>query len=100
MTDLDLCKEVTNEMIKLDFNETLLTKIKNHPLFMDAYSQNTSMQKSLIAMVFYKVIMYSNMNVPKEIRIALNSSADNLGWLDDIKLVILPFIKANETAFS
>jgi hypothetical protein len=37
--------------------------------------------------------------VPAEIRLSLSMSTDAQGWSDDLKLVILPFMKANEDHF-
>jgi hypothetical protein len=36
---------------------------------------------------------------PNQIRLALTSGNDYIDWLQDIKIVILPFLKENEEKF-
>jgi len=91
IVELNLCDLLLDEMKKLEFSPICIEYIKHSQIFIDAYSKETVMQRSLLSVLLYKTMMYSNVTVPKEIRLALNMSNDNIGWLDDIKLVILPY---------
>ncbi|EKD89637.1 MAG: hypothetical protein ACD_33C00023G0008 [uncultured bacterium] len=97
--NIDLIKEMNEELTRLEMSQVIINYIKSDKLYTDAYGKDYRIQKTLLTMLFYKVIMYSSIVVGKNIRLALNEANDVISWLDDIKLVILPFIKANETKF-
>lgn len=99
VADLNLCEELLGEMRRLEFSSSSIDFIKGKQMFVDSYNKESMMQRNLLSVVLYKTMMYSNIMVPKEIRLALNMANDNIGWLDDIKLVILPYLKANENLF-
>lgn len=97
--NLNLCKEIIDVMKVMEFKESSILKIKNDIKFIDAYAKDNSSQKAMLTMIFYNIFMYGNTIVPSQIRVALNIATDITGWLDDIKLVILPFLKENEELF-
>lgn len=99
VADLNLAQTLITEMKRLEFSDVSISYIKGKQLFVDSYNKESNMQRNLLSMLLYKTMMYSNVNLPKEIRLALNMANDNIGWLDDIKLVILPYLKANEELF-
>lgn len=96
---INLCDELVKEMRKLQFNEASIEVIKSDGKFIEAYDKQPIIQKTILTMLLYNVLMNSNTIVPSQIRIALNASNDVIGWLDDIKLVILGFLKVNEETF-
>ncbi len=99
IVELNLCDLLLDEMKKLEFNTICINYVKRSQIFIDAFHKESVMQRSLLSVLLYKIMMYSNINVPKEIRLALNMSNDSVGWLNDIKLVILPYLRENEEVF-
>lgn len=98
-SNINLCQITIDEMIKLGFKESSINYIKNNKYYMSAYNSHYLLQKALLTTIFFRVLMYSNVKVPNQIRLALNIANDSLEWLDDLKLVILPFLKENEDIF-
>ena len=97
--NLNLCQEVLTEAKKLEIKESGIQAIQNNKIFIDAYNHHYGLQRTMLTTLLFKILMSASFDVPPQIRIALNSAGDTLSWLDDIKLVILPFIKVNEDAF-
>jgi len=97
--NMNLCSIIISEMEKLNFKESSVNIIKEHKQFKDAFNKENSLQRTMLTMMFYGILVDSGHIVPSQIRLALNIAADINGWLDDIRLVILPFMKENEDKF-
>lgn len=98
-TDINLCQITIDEMKKLGFKESSILHIKNNEYFKYAYNIHYSFQRAILSTIFFRILMYSNIKIPNQIRLALNIASDSTGWLDDLRLVILPFLKENEDLF-
>lgn len=98
---IDLCIEILNAMTRLEFKEDSIDMIERHQNFVEATTSNPYVQRTQLTMAFFDVMMNgkSEEPVPSKIRMALNYSPNVEGWLDDMKLVILPFLKRNEENF-
>lgn len=96
MENLNLCEEVLKEAQRLCLKQTGLNAIQSNPTFIEAFDKNIGFQRSMLTTMLFKILVSANFQPPAQIRIALNSANDTNSWLDDIKIVILPFIKANE----
>ena len=99
--DINLCNELIAEMKKLDFNDISINRISNDIRFIDAIDKPTVLQKTILTMVLFGILV-DNMKdtiIPSNIRVALNIAPSIEGWFEDIKLVILPFLKVNESTF-
>jgi len=92
---IDLCDELKKELINLNFEESVVSSILNSNKFIEAIGKPSNMQRAILTNLFYTILVNSPVMVPSKIRIALNASTDSIGWLDDYKLVILPFIRHN-----
>lgn len=97
--DINLCFEILNEVKKLEIKESGIQTIQNNKIFIEAYNQHYGLQRTMLTTLFFKILMSASFNVPPQIRIALNSANTTLSWLEDIKLVILPFIAVNQDLF-
>lgn len=98
--ELDLCKEILKEMTKLEFKESSIRQIQYSSYFIEAADKETPMQRALITTVFFRLMVdRGDKYIPKEIKLGLNMANDVLGWLEDMKLVVLPFLKLNEERF-
>ena len=97
--DINVCEEILRDMRNLEFNESSIELIKRDPRFIEAYSKENVLQKTMLTMVFYNVLMNGNSVVPSQIRLGLNIATSVEGWLEDMKLVVLPFLKVNEDVF-
>lgn len=96
---VNLCEEILKEMKSLEFPEEFIGKFKSNELFIDAYSKHYGLQRTILTSLFFRILMSGNFMPPSEVRLALNSANDVVGWLGDIKVVILPFIKENLEKF-
>lgn len=99
MENVNLCEEVLKEAQKLGIKQLGIETIKSNPTFVQAYDKNSGFQRSMLTTMMFRLLMSSTFQPPAQIRIALNSAIDNSSWLDDIKIVILPFVKANEDSY-
>jgi len=98
-TNINVCQELLESLKGLEFNENSINKIKSNIQFINAYDKHHVLQRTMLTMLFYNILMFKDINIPIQVRLALNSGNDVLSWLDDIKLVILPFLKINEEIF-
>lgn len=99
MENVNLCEEVVKEAERLGLKQAGLEAIRTNPTFVQAYDKNTGFQRSMLTTMLFRMLLSGNFQPPAQIRIALNSANDNNSWLDDIKIVILPFVKANEDSY-
>ena len=99
ISELDLCNEIVKEMTKLEFNPISIEVVTNNDRFKDALNKHSILQKTQITMCLYNILMSSGINIPYQIRLGLNIAPTVESWLDDIKIVILPFLKINEDLF-
>lgn len=97
--ELNLCEELIKEMVKLEFSEESITYVRSQSGYAEAWNKEERIQKSMLIMTLYGILVQSESVVPSQIRLALNIANDVIAWLDDIRLVILPFMKANEDKF-
>jgi len=95
----NLCDEIIKEMRNLQFNESNIDLLKNSPRFIDAYDKEHVLQKTMLTMIFHNLLLNGKTIVPSNIRLSLNIATSVFGWLEDIKLVILPFLRLNEDKF-
>lgn len=99
MKDINFCEEIIKEAQKLGLKQTGLDAIKSNPLFIEAFDKNMGFQRSMLTTMLFRILISSNFQPPAQIRIALNSANDNYSWLDDIKIVIIPFIVQNQDSY-
>ena len=96
MYNVNLCEEIIKEAQRLGLKQSALQSIQTNQTFIDAYDKHMAFQRAALTTLLFRVLISGNFQPPAQIRIALNSANDNNSWLDDVKIVILPFIKANE----
>lgn len=97
--NLDLCAEIQAEMCRLGYSAQAIAAVINSNHFMMAQGKPDNIQRTMLIMVFHTVMLNAPSPIPSHIRIALNISNDVTSWLSDMKLVILPFLKENESVF-
>jgi len=98
-TTINLCDEILKEMVNLEFNTTAILKVKDEIHKKNAESVAPNIQKVLLTIIFFKILVNGKHIPPSEIRLALNSGESYVDWLQDFKLIILPFLKENENKF-
>lgn len=99
MNELNLCEELTKTMVKLGFKEEAINHFKSSPQFATAYNSSAPVQRTMLIMYFYNLIMYKPEPVPKNIRIGLNAATESLAWYEDMSTIVLPFIQVNQDIF-
>lgn len=99
MQELNLCEILIEEMKKLEFSETSVAQITANGLFQMAQGEPQQVQRTMLTMALNRIFTLGPYIVPAEIRLSLSMATDCLGWSEDLKLVILPFLKANEGSF-
>jgi len=97
--NLNLCNEIIGEMERLEFDKSSIDFVKANPQFVDAYNKNEVLQKTMLIMVFYGIIINASIPTPTNVRLALNIAPDVKGWLDDMKIAILPWLKGNQASY-
>lgn len=98
--NINLCQEVINEFKRLGLSENKIDIIKNNPIFIEAYDKHYTLQRTMLTTLLFKILLSASFNVPSDIRLALNIGNDVNSWLDDIKLVVIPFIIENNEKMS
>lgn len=96
---LDLCKLLIGEMLKLGFNSKSIECLSTNQLFLDSINKETTIQKNLLTVLLFKTLIYSNLVIPTSVRLSLNIATDNLGWIADLQLAVLPYMKEHESNF-
>lgn len=99
MYEIDLCDIMLKEMRKLEFSERSIAIVENSPQFKQALGQPDTYQRTYLTVLINHIFTMGPWVVPAEIRLSLNIATDCYGWSDDLKLVLLPFLKANEESF-
>lgn len=96
---LDLCAMMLEEMRKLEFSEKTMQYIENSPRFISALGKPETVQRAHLTILINHIFVMGPYIVPQKVRLGLSISTDCRSWLDDLKLVLLPFMKANEDKF-
>lgn len=101
VTEINMCNELVKVIDTLNFSEKSKSAIINSQKWIEAYDKETSVQRTMLIMLFYNILMNGRTKdvVPSRIRLSLNVSTDMRGWLDDMSIVILPYLKLNEEYF-
>lgn len=99
MYELNLCSILIEEMRKLEFKESNISSFLTNPKFESVYSEAPQVQRVMLTMLINNIFAMGPYIVPSNIRLALSISTDARGWSDDLKIVLLPFLKANEDLF-
>lgn len=86
-------------MNKLQFHELSVALILDNTSFQMAQKEPDFVQRTMLTMMLNRIFTLGPYVVPSDIRLALSMATDCLGWTEDLKLVILPFLKANEESF-
>ena len=87
------------EMRKLAFKETSIGSVENAATFVMARKEPMVVQRTMLTMQLNRILILGPFVVPAQIRLSLSMATDCLGWTEDLKLVVLPFLKANEDHF-
>lgn len=95
----NFCSGVVAEMERLEFRVSSVNAVKAQPQFSEAFDKNEQLQRTMLTMLFYNLLISGQTPAPAHIRLALNVATDVNGWWDDMRLVILPFLKQNEDFF-
>lgn len=96
---IDLCASLLTEMQKLEFSEQAMAKMKSNYYFVHAQREQGQSQRSFLTLALNSIFLDGPEVAPSNIRLALNVAHDTNGWLTDMKIVILPFLKANQEKF-
>lgn len=99
MQQLNLCQILIEEMEKLQFEKLSVAMLLDDASFQTAQKEPDFVQRTMLTMLLNRIFTLGPYIVPSEIRLALSMATDCLGWTEDLKLVILPFLKANEASF-
>jgi hypothetical protein len=92
---LDLCEELVKTLRQYEFTNEEIGKVTANPLFIDSINKEDKIQKAMLSLMLYRIAVYSNTDVSKNIKLALNATVSSLHWLDNVKLSVIPFIKNN-----
>ena len=98
-TVTNYCADVVTEMERIGFSQSSVNTVKATSQFIDAYDKGDQLQRTMLTMLFFNIMISGENPAPPHIRIALNVALDVAGWWDDMRLVILPWLKANEDKF-
>lgn len=96
---VNLCEILVREMKSLEFSQRSIDCVKETVMFRQAESLEPVMQRSNLTMVINSIFNKGPSVVPYQIRLGLCMSTDVFGWITDLKLLLLPFLKANEESF-
>lgn len=102
-TNLDLVDEINKEMQKIQMSPELIDKYQATPYYHTASVCSTTgdvmMQKTYLTLALSRVLTGGEFVVPQQIRLGLNMANTVEHWLQDVKLIVIPFMKANEGSF-
>lgn len=93
---IDLCQALSTEMQRLEFLPASIERLQSAAHFKTAFAQPAMVQKTYLTLVLASILNSGEDVVPSQIRLGLNMGTNVLDWLTDIKLIVLPFMKANE----
>lgn len=99
LENIDLCQSLLAEMRNLDFKPSALVAVENSHYFARANGQDPTIQRPYLVLLLNSIFLQGPEVVPSNIRLALNVAHDHQGWLVDLKIVLLPFLKANQDKF-
>jgi len=99
MYDLNLCKELADAMVRLGFSEKAIEHFKSSPQYTTCYESSAPVQRTMLIMYFFNLIMYKEEPIPNNIRIGLNAATESLNWYEDMATIVLPFILVNQETF-
>lgn len=95
----NVTKEILLAMERQGFSENSIKSFKESEAYVKSYSDAPEIQKTVLTMYFFNLLMYKKEPIPVNIRIGLNAATEYQAWLDDMITIVLPFIRANEEVF-
>lgn len=99
-TNLCLVSEINKEMQKIQMSQGLIDKYQSTPYYHTASATSDVMtQKVYLTLALSRVLTGGEFVVPSQIRLGLNMAGTVEHWLQDVKLIVIPFMKANEASF-
>lgn len=99
MNDTCLYADLLEAFKKAGLSAENLNRLQANPEFAKAAGQEPAMQKTLLTIALYNLVMFKGGDIPKPIRLAMNMGRDVLGWRDDIISTVIPFAVLNQDAF-
>ena len=97
--EIDLCQSFLNEMLKLEFKPSAFSVVETNHYFQRAKNELPHIQRTYLVLMLNNIFLSGPEVVPSNTRVALNMAHDHKSWLVDLKLVLLPFLKANQDSF-
>ena len=95
-TAIDLCQTLIAEMQRLEFRGQSIAQVQSSAHYQTSLAQQPLVQKTYLTLTLANLLNSGTDVVPSEIRLGLNMAGNITDWLTDIKLIVLPFLKANE----
>lgn len=95
----DLCEIMVAEMQRLEFSPEVIAMITSNHCFIEAQGKEPHIQRVHLTRLLYRIMMTALDQVPTEIRMATTFASDWLGWSEDLKLTVLPFLRINIDKF-
>ena len=93
---LDLNAEIVKEMKSLQFSQSSIDKFCAHRHYVTSLGQQPMVQKTYLTLALAHFLNSASFIAPSEIRLGLSMGTNPLDWLTDVKVIVLPFLKANE----
>lgn len=98
-TQLDLSSLITEAMTKVGISAASVDRFKQDPNYINSTGKHPNIQRTLLTVALYDLLISQPKPVPTNIRVALNAANDNLYWYEDMLTILLPFIQVNEDKF-
>lgn len=94
-----VCDEIVKIMKVVGLEEACIDKVKNDLRFIEVIDQPNIVQRTAITMIIHNLFMNSDSIVPSKIRLALNIGNTVEAWLEDMRLVVIPYLAVNKAYF-
>jgi hypothetical protein len=95
----DVCSEVVKIMKIVGLSEEQIDIVRNDIRFIEVIDQPSIVQRTVVTMIMHNLFMNSESVVPSKIRLALTIGNTVESWLEDMRLVVIPYLSVNKDYF-
>lgn len=94
-TSYDLTALLEQSFIQQGFTPEQIHAAKSASNFRRAVGQPEVVQRTYLTLMLNDWLLRSKTTVPSDVRLSLTMAPDVRSWMDDIRLVVIPYLKAN-----
>lgn len=96
---LSVCQAFVGIMLALNYKQESMSAIVNDRLFKAVLNDHPVKQRANLIVLLQRLFLSQEAQPPRNVTGCLAIAHDPAEWLNDMRLIVLPYIKANEETY-